>query len=282
MNPLTLIKTIARNYFFVLKRTSEYGDAVRFTDEEAHQFLENLKTNPFLNTRFVIAANNKTLKIMFHHNADKFLHFKEPFTVENYFRMIHLDYLEEYLKWGDMVYSYAENIRESLAPLKQNYRITFPMKLKSGVYHWVLMEAYPLQLDANNNLIAHLNIYTILSEYNPKEKFPLVGDIWDNNERHDDWSHELWKKVNIHRAFILTPQQSRIVNLLKDNLELNNAEIAEQLGKKKNTIDVQNKQILSRARDCYPGQKFQNIKDLVLFLKEMEFFQEQFIKEDAD
>ena len=275
MNPITLGKTIAQNYFWMNKRAKSFGEPVRWTDEEAHQFLNTLPLNPLMQNRFAIAANNKTRGVIYHYNLDKYIAYKNKFTVETYFRLVHLDYLEDYIKWGDMVYQYAEKMREILEPMKQCYRISIPLKFKDGHYHWVLMEAYPLQMDQYGNMISHLNIYTILSYFEAKEKIPLVGDMWDNNKLQEDWTHDLWKKYNTHRAFILTHEQSRIVEALNKNIHLTNAEIAKELGKTKNTIDVQNKQILLRAREAFGNQFFTTTKDVVVFLQERAHFQER-------
>ena len=72
--------------------------------------------------------------------------------------------------------------------------------------------------------------------------------------------------------FELTPEQSRIVKILNENIELSNLKIAQALSKQKNTIDVQNKQILTRAREAFPNHPFETIKDLVRFLREIGYF----------
>ena len=280
MNPFILGKTIAQSYFLMRKRSLTFGEPVNWTNEEAHQFLNALPQNPLMQTRFAIAANNKNSEVIYHHNLEKFVAFKKQFTINAYFRLIHLDYVGDYIKWGEMVYQYADSMREVLAPMKQNFRITIPLKLIDGHFHWVLMEAYPLQMDRDNNMISHLNIYTVLSRFDAKVYVPLVGDIWYNNTQQQDWTHDLWKKVATHRAFILTPTQSQIVAVLNQNMDFSNAEIALALNKTKNNVDIQNKLILARARETFGSQYFTTIKDVVKFLQEMQFFQEQIYKAD--
>ena len=278
MNPLSLVKTIAQNYFIMTKRAKAFGESVHWTDAEAHQFLDTLQYNPLMQNRFAIAANNKIGAVVYHFNLDKYVTSSLGFGINAYYRLIQIDYLEDYIKWGEMVYQYADKMRDVLAPMKQSFRISIPMKLKDGHYHWVLMEAYGLQFDAQNNLISHLNIYTILSRFNEKEKIPLVGDMWDSNAKQQDWTHELWKKVVTHRAFVLTHAESQIVEELNKNSHLTNEEIGVILNKSKFTIDGQSKKILARARDAFGNQFFMTTKDVVQFLQERAFFQEQLIK----
>lgn len=66
------------------------------------------------------------------------------------------------------------------------------------------------------------------------------------------------------------------MDALSQNPELSNAQIAQALGKQKNTIDMQNKQILSRARDCFPLHHFESIRDVAAVLRDMAFFEEQY------
>ena len=281
MNPFTLTTTIAKSIYLLNKRTVAFGEPVHWTNEEASNFLNTLPQNPLMNNRFALASNIKLAKVFYQFNVDEYLGIDSTLSVEGYFRLIHLDYLEDYLKWGEIVYQHAQEQRHALEPMQQCFRISFPMKLKNKQYYWVLMEAYPLQLDAENNMISHLNIYTVLNRFIANEKIPLVGDMWSGHQQQTDWTHDIWKKYTTKKTFILTPAQSEIVNLLSNNLELTHAELATLLGKSKNTIDIQNKQILARARETFGNQYFTTVKDVVKFLKEMQFFQEQLFKSDS-
>lgn len=273
-NLLSLTKTIAQSFYLMQKRTASYGEGVRWTQDETATFLAQLPQNPLMLNRFAIAARLKPNEVIYQHNTELYLGVTKRLTIEAYYRLIHLDYLEDYLKWGEIIYQYAAKMRDFLEPMRQCFRITFPMRLYDKQYFWVLMEAYPLQMDADKNMVAHLNIYTVLNRFIPNEKIPLVGDVWDNNALNEDWTHEIWKKYTTHRAFVLTPAQSEIVAVLNQNLDLTHAQIAEQLGKSKNTIDIQTKQILARARDAFDNQYFTTVRELVQFLQAIQFFQE--------
>ena len=101
----------------------------------------------------------------------------------------------------------------------------------------------------------------------------MTGRIYNNGYEVKDWTQTVWKDFFTIRPFELTPEQSRIVKILNENIELSNLKIAQALNKQKNTIDVQNKQILARAREAFPNQPFETIKDVVRFLREIGYFE---------
>ena len=215
------------------------------------------------------------MTIGFHYNTDRFLNYQGQLDLNKFFMMIHLDFMEDYLKWGRATYNYVMNnkafIRE---PLNQCYSITIPLKLKNGKFYWVLQEAVCLQIDTIGNMVSHLNIYTILNEKEDNEDVKMTGRIYNNGYEVKDWTQTVWKEFFTIRPFELTHEQSRIITVLNENIELSNLEIAQALGKQKNTIDVQNKQILARAREAFLNQPFETIKDVVRFLRDIGYFSE--------
>ena len=81
------------------------------------------------------------------------------------------------------------------------------------------------------------------------------------------------------QPFILSKEQSRIVELLAKNPQYSNTKIAETFGKQRNTIDIQNKQILAKARQSFPNHPFDSVRDVVRLLSEMKLLESQ-IKAD--
>lgn len=275
MNPITLGKTILKNIFFMRALTRKLGEPVRLTEGACQKVFDNLKADKMMAQKFALVCNIKTMTIDFQYNTEKFLTYKGELDLTKFFLMLHPNFMEEYIKWGQATYTYAMN-RENLTiePLNHCTRMTIPLKLTNGKYHWVLQEAIGLQIDAVGNLISHLNIYTILNEMEGNEDVILVGRLYNNGFEVKEWTQTVWKDFFTHQPFELTPEQRRIVELLQANMDLSNTDIAVALGKKKNTIDVQNKQILARARHSFTFQTFENIRDVVSFLKTINYFEE--------
>jgi hypothetical protein len=280
MKFISLGKTIVQSFFFQKSLAKNMGEPVHWTDAETREFLHSLGDNHLMANSFAVAMDLKSTEPFFEMNMDKYLDYKGAFTVEKYFWAVHLDYLEEYLKWTQSIYLYAIELKGVLRPMQQSFRLAVPLKLKNVGYHWVLMQAFPLQMDKDNNMVSHLNIYTPLRPFDPKEKIPLIGDLWDKHARQEEWTQGLWRNVfTTQAAFVITPAQRSILEVLKDEPELTNAQIAERLGKGKNTVDVQNKQILARARDCFPLHSFETVRDVAALLKELAFFEQQFLQQ---
>ena len=275
MNPLTLTKTIIQNYFFMKTLTHKLGAPVHLTEGECQKVFDDLKADRMMAQKFALVVDVKTQKIIWHLNTEKFLNYKGVFSTEKFFFSIHADFLVDFIKWVQANYIFIYQNSHVLDPLNQCSRLTVPLKLYDDKYHWVLQEVTPLQVDASNNLVTHLNIYTALRPMEEGEKVQIVGRLYNNGFEVKDWTKSVWKEFFTIRPFELTPEQSRIVKVLNENIELSNLEIAQVLGKQKNNIDVQNKQILARTREAFPNQSFETIKEVVRFLREIGYFEEE-------
>lgn len=273
MNPITLGKVIIQNYFFMRTLTHKLGEPVHLTEGECQKMFDDLKADRMMAQKFALVVDVKTQKIIWHLNTEKFLNYKGVFGTEKFFLSIHTDFLVDFIKWVQANYIFIYQNSHVLDPLNQCSRLTVPLKLYDDKYHWVLQEVTPLQVDASNNLVTHLNIYTALRPMEEGEKVQIVGRLYNNGFEVKDWTKSVWKEFFTIRPFELTPEQRRIVTVLNENIELSNLEIAQALGKQKNTIDVQNKQILARAREAFPNRPFETIKEVVRFLREIGYFE---------
>lgn len=269
MNLIEIGRVIISDYLFLKSLTKYFGPPVHLSDEACQKFLTDLENDPLMSNRFALMANIKTFDIVWQLNFDKFFKYKGKLTVDKFFFKIHPDYLIDYIKWGEACYLYAAEIKDQLIPLQQMTRITIPMKLKDEQYYWVLQEAIPLQLDKDNNMITHIQLYSIIRPFEKKEELPFVGYVWDEGFKHEEWSKAIWKRYFTRQPFILTPELNRIMDLMIQNPHISNGEIADQLGKQKNTIDMQNKQILAKARQSFPNQTFETVRDVAQFLSDL-------------
>ena len=277
MNYLHIAKAVIGFYFFMKRHTRNYGEPVLLSQAECNKIYDCIRSERFTSCKFALSMDIRTLEFPFVHNIEKFLFFKNKFTIDTYFRAIHPDYIIDYIRWAEAIYScILTDLRSILEPLKHNYRITIPMKLLDGKYHWLLMNCVTLQLDNHQNIITHLNTYTVIRPFQEGEKTPLVGNLSGDNLDEKKWNTALLDMYSRRKPFILTPEQNKIVELLIKKSTLSNAEIAELLNKKKNNIDAQNKQILERARASFTDEYFGNIKEVIVYLKNMEFYNESF------
>ena len=194
------------------------------------------------------------------------------------YKLIHPDYLKDFLQWGVAAYSMIKIYPDALIPLRNTYRITFPMKLKDEKYYWVQMESTPLTIDKDNNLLSLFNTYTITRPYDERENTALIAELWQENFNDEMWTQQLKKLKFTRNIFTLTPRQKQILEIMRENPEITNAQIAAGLGNQKDTVDTLKKQILAKARNSFSDTPFQTVKDLISFLENMGFFQISFFQ----
>lgn len=276
MNYLHLAKSVVGFYFFMKRQTKNYGDPVDLSEEECLKVFESLKSNSFSKYKFYFVLDIRTMKHTYMLNVEKFLISKNNnFTVDATFRAIHPDYLIENLHWAETTFRYVTTelkFTEGFKPLQQYYRIQLPMKLIDNNYHWLMMECSPLQLDKDNNVITVLISYTMLRPFIKGEKIHIMGTLYDENfENKSELNYAFWKTVYVRKPLELTPEQNKIIDLLCEDPSRTNGEIADLLNKKKNNIDVQNKHILERARKSFQNETFENVRDVVEFMKSINF-----------
>lgn len=272
MNLLEIGKTIVGNYLFMRSLTKNYGEPVNPNEEESRRILNDLMKDRMMDNKFAVLFNIAKFEAEFYLNTERFLKYSGSFQANKFFNSLHPDFIADYLKYARATYAFIHDNKNLFSPLNQCARSTIPLKLKDGRYHWVLQEAVTFHIDAENNLLSHLNIYTVLRPMEDGENVSVVSHLYNNGYEVTEWTQMIWKNFFTSHSFELTPEQHKIVDVLNKNLDFSNSEIAEILNKKKNTIDIQNKQILARARVAYPNHPFENIKEVVKFIREIGYF----------
>ena len=276
MNYLLLAKSVIGFYFFMNRQTKNYGEPVDLSEEECEKVFESLKSSSFSKYKFYFVLDIRTMKHTYMLNVGKFLTQKNNnFSVDSTFRAIHPDFLIENLQWAESTFRFVTTelkFTEGFKPLQQYYRIQVPMKLIDGNYHWMMMECSPLQLDRDKNVITVLISYTMLRPFVKGEKTVVMGTLYDNDfEKKSELNYAFWKTYFVRKPLVLTPEQNKIIDLLIQDTTRTNSHIAYLLQKKKNTIDIQNKQILERARTSFQNEKFESVRDVVEFMKAKNF-----------
>ena len=273
MNPLKLGKAILETYFFMRTLTQKIGEPVQLTEEACRKIFADMKADKLMTHKFAMMVNIKMMKIPFHFNTEKFLPYKGKLELTKFFNLIHLNFAIDYIKWGQAVYAFIIKEQENFEPLDYNYRLTIPLKLKDGQYYWVLQESFLLQKDANNRLVSNLNIYTIIRPMERSEDIEMLGRFYNNGFEIKEWAQSIRQQYFNSPKFELTTQQNAIVTQLHLIPLLNNAQIAELLNTSKDTIDMQNKNMLLRAREAFDNQAFGTVKDVVRFLEDLGYFE---------
>jgi DNA-binding CsgD family transcriptional regulator len=276
MNPLTLGTAIVKNIFFMRALTRKLGEPVSLTEGACNDLFDSLKADTLMAQKFAFVYHIKAATLKYHVNTDTFLPYKGDLDLNKFFLLIHPDFMEKYIKWGQAVYSYLmQQQHTKLEPLNQCTRITVPLKLIDGKYHWVLQEALPLQIDAANNLISHLNIYSVLKPMQESDKDDMSQRLYNKGLEATEWTKVVWKEFFTLQVFELSEKERQIMALLMIDNRLSNTDIAIRLNRLKNTVDAQNKAILAKARASFPYESFENLRDVVQFLKNLNYFENE-------
>lgn len=233
-------------------------EPVAMTDEEVKAYIEMLREKHVTTERFYIVASVLSTQLPYHIGALEKLDLASAFfDADDYLRLIHPDYFEDYILYSCSAYEYITLRKEELAPLRQSIRVTLPLRYKNGKYRWTRLAILPLQMDKERNLITHLNCYTVLESFSEKEPHrPLKFDIWEENHYRvielEQWTQELQRLRNTKLPFRLTRMEQTILDIIRENPGFRNADLAETLQKKKNNIEKHNKNILAKAKESFP------------------------------
>jgi hypothetical protein len=273
MNPIEVNQIILKNNIFMQDLARRLGDPVNLPDEACLKIYAELQANRIMEQKFAICFNLKKMDIVFKHNIEKFLGPRSDSSISSFLLRLHPDFLEDFIKWGQAIYEHGYNDTHiGSEPLESCSRMTVPLKLTTGCYYWALQEIIGLQVDATGKLVTHLNIYTLLHPLDLNEGVKMVARLYNHGFEEKNWTFNIWKDYFTKSPFQLTPQQNRIIEVLRSNSHFTNSEIALALGKKKNNIDIQNKQILARARSSFRKEKFENVHEVVGFLRKLGYF----------
>ncbi|HOY20633.1 MAG TPA: hypothetical protein PLC89_25200 [Haliscomenobacter sp.] len=255
----------------------DYDEPISKSTDEVKKLIERLEENFELNDDFFIVASTLSIEFPYQVKALKYLGNIFPFNADTYIGQVHQDHVHDYLDWAHAIYTYLANKSKAgeLKPMKTTVRMSFPIKMRDQKYYWTRMEVFPLQLDKNGNMITHLNSYKTLEPYQgPK---PLIGEIWEEHIYSPAWTKELGRMRIMHVSFTLTSEERRILDFQFTNPDLRIEDVAQILNKKKPTIEKHNKNILAKAKECFPKlfegkEKKVSVRELAIYLNQYGYF----------
>jgi len=237
--------------------------------------------NPHLQKSFFLIERVEG-EILFSFNVDRYLGLEGDFDLMTFLSYIDdgsqsWNYLQDYLSWAKTVYTFVEKIKNTDLN-KVAYKIRIPMRCTDGRIYWVLQEVRPLETDINDNIISHINTYTISNLYKEKAPIGLVGAVYFDDEYHDEWNKTITENRFSIKPFILSPVQKDILYFFQKNPTATVKSCAEELKYPVNTLkkyisDSQRKQgIIDMARVSFPKIPIEHLKDVVIFLQRIGWF----------
>lgn len=265
-----------------------HGEPVRPLPHEIEELKKQIinssaNNNPRLQKNFFLIEKVHG-EIMFSFNVDRYLGLKGKFDLITFLSYIDdgsrtWGYLRDYLSWAKTAYSFADKIFKFTDTDKVAYKIRIPMCFNDGHVYWVLQEVRPLETDKDNNLISHINTYTISNLYTEKTPVGLVGEFYFDDEYQDEWNKAISESRFSIKPFILSRTQKDILLFFHKQPNSTIKSCAEKLKYPVNTLkkyisDSQRKHgILDMAKVSFPKIPSNNLREVVTFLDKIGWFE---------
>ena len=265
----------------------DFGPAQRPPKAEIEKLKLQIINNPSNNDPhiqknfFVIQGMDGS--IQFSHNTEKYLGLSPGFDLKALYAKVDdgtgdWNYLKDYLLWAKSAYSFAKKNFKYIDTDKFAFKIRIPMQCCDGRYYWILKEVRPLEYDSENNILSHINIYTVSNLFKEKEAMGLVGEFYFDDTYHDEWNRTISESRFLIKPFILSPTQIQILNFFNENRHATIKDCALHIHYPANTIkkyisDSQRKNgIIDMAKASFPSLLISNLKDVVIFLDKIGWF----------
>ena len=178
----------------------DYGEPVKPTPDEIETLKREIISNPANNDRHrqknFILIKRVSGEILFSYNVDKYLGLTHGFDLMTFLSKVtdgsgSWNYLSDYLSWAKATYVFAVKNRDRLDWTNACFKTRIPMKLSDDNIYWISHEIHPLELDAKNNIISHINTYTISNKYIEKTPVNIMAEIYINDFFNEEWTREL-------------------------------------------------------------------------------------------
>jgi hypothetical protein len=219
------------------------------------------------NERFFFVVNMLNFEIEQVHGVQRYLGYPEKeFTYKKY--------------WNNVIHPgkqalklLARHMYEALCsgkfPLKfmvQRFTSLVPLKHYNGHYLLTKKTSSTFQYDINNRLIAYIDEFTIIGDYNGEALSPRMYNNYGEEESLAK-KEILEKMINTFIGMkIFSTSEMQIARKIAYNPHITKSKIAEELNIKTSTVDTFYKRFLSKARHFF-CQDFHTLSDAAAFLK---------------
>lgn len=274
-------------FVFVDEYIKDFGEPINPSQEE----IEKLKLdiinrfsfdNPYLPTPFFL-IERVAGEILFSHNLDKYLGLEGDFDLMTFHSYIqsgenNWHYLKEYLTWGKAGYMFYKHIAKYNEPYNFSFKTKIPMLFKDGKVYWVIQETHPLEIDADFNVISHINTYNVSCLYTENEFVEIKAEFYHKGSFSEELNLLFKESRYAIKPFSISAIQREILIFFHNNHNATVNDCSSELKYPMNTIkkyisDCQrNKGIINHAKSSFPHITFKSIKDVVRFLEKIGWF----------
>jgi hypothetical protein len=235
--------------------------------ESEHVREINLLKQNIENERFFFVVNLLDFEVEYVHGISKYLGYSEKeFTFRKY--------------WNDLIHPtkqplklLARHMYEMLCSGKyelkfmvQRFASLVPLKHRDGHYILTKKTSSVFQYDTKNRLIAYVDEFTIIGDYNGEAFSPRMW--FDYDEKDPIAKRELLAKLfdDFVKMKIFAPKELQLARTLSINPDISADEIQAQIGISKASISTYQKRLLKKSREFFKID-FPSYAEAVAYLK---------------
>lgn len=204
---------------WVERPSAEYrrlvGPSVDMDAAALEQFIQHLSQHrtAYPNIAFWVIFDYKTFSVLRSDGNMNVL--GSPLrTKRDLLQHIHPDYLLPYLRWRkgayNLVFQYADKMRK---PLQHAFRISLPLRVRSGRYWWFLINSLTTQLDANHRIVSNLQTFCQENEWSRHNLRPVEAAVFSRTEEESLFNSELTAQISLQLTELFTDAELDLLAL---------------------------------------------------------------------
>lgn len=242
-------------------------------DEKVRQSeIENLKhTIKYEQFFFVVDLLERKLKHV--HGISDWLGYPDhTFSFLDYFKIMHPNDLASLDMLANTSFQTANSKKFEVNFMREKITAQLALKHFNKNYISTKRSLYPFQFDKSGQVVAYLNHFVILKEYDPAD---LIPPRFSNDQKIQLIKEEENAKANILlllnnivEPLKLSEREAAIFKLLLQEPESTNLDVSTKLNIPLSTVkNTAPPRILKKAKDYYQMPEIKYLKDLVAFVR---------------
>ena len=193
------------------------------------------------------------------------------FSLYEYFKIMHPRFYKSIFMLAASSFETANSQNFEVKYMQNRVVAQIALRHQNGKYLLCKRSLYPFQIDKTGKVIAYLNHFVVLKEY---EELDALEPRVAQNEKLTILSQEVYlqnvknKLMGTNNPYKLNEKEISILKLIADNPSINQKDICERLDISLSTLrKTDNRRILEKAREVFDTELFKSIKDVALFLR---------------
>lgn len=247
------------------------GPPVHLDPEAFKQFLIRLKDfrTTYPNMAFWQIVDFKNLSIS---HSDGYLDVfgRNLFTVKDFYRIIHQDYLLPYLRWRGAAYDLIFSKTFQIDSLAVSFRLPLPLQVAGSEFHWFNMNSTIVQVDREGRLVSNLQTFYREGKWSARNLRPMEASLDVKDIALKDLEGRLISQLSLQLIDEFTDAELDVLSLYAK--EKSAEEVLAAKGWTRNTLHEYNANLLRKAKKLFVYD-FRNARDFAEYCLEKGFIQ---------